>query len=95
MTANCDEYNSKPKYTPASKGCAECCRHLPHSAFYLHRSAPHGLMGWCIECNAVHKAAKKYQQKHGLPHVREVPQSVRDEARELHRRKHGQFADVL
>ncbi len=41
------------KYTDTEKWCAYCCRMLPHAAFYENVMKPHGLSGWCRECNSV------------------------------------------
>ena len=41
------------KYTDTEKWCGYCERWLPHADFALNRTAPHGLMAWCRECNAV------------------------------------------
>ncbi len=41
------------KYTDTEKWCGYCQRMLPHDDFAVNRTAPHGLMAWCRECNAV------------------------------------------
>ncbi len=41
------------KYTGTEKWCGYCRRMLPHDDFSVNRTAPHGLMAWCKECNAV------------------------------------------
>ncbi len=41
------------KYTDTEKWCGYCRRMLPHDDFSVNRTAPHGLMAWCKECNAV------------------------------------------
>ena len=41
------------KFTNTEKWCGYCQRMLPHDDFAVNRTAPHGLMAWCRECNAV------------------------------------------
>ena len=41
------------KYTDTEKWCGYCQRMLPHDDFAMNRTAPHGLVTWCRECNAV------------------------------------------
>ena len=45
--------NAHEKYTDTEKWCGYCERGLPHADFAMNRTASHGLVAWCRECNAV------------------------------------------
>ena len=82
-TANtpADEVPAKSaKYTATTKWCAFCERMLPHAAFAQNVTQPHGLMGWCRECNSVHRAVHRYARAHGMEY-RDVPDAIREDLR--------------
>ena len=63
------EPSKKNKYTETEKWCAFCKRMLPHSNFSRNESQPHKLMGWCQECNAVHRAIHRAARGEGVEYA--------------------------
>ena len=63
------EPSKKDKYTETEKWCAFCKRMLPHSDFAHNESQSHKLMGWCQECNAVHRAIHRAARVEGVEYA--------------------------
>ena len=72
------EPSKKDKYTDTQKWCAFCERMLPHREFAQNVTQPHGLMSWCRECNAVHRAVHRAARADGVSYadVRHNPERV-------------------